>query len=561
MTLKLNKVFLYFALCTLYFVLFHAYQYAHWEQTFYIPMIKHLINPTYLFNDWFVNLTPYHTNVLNLTAFLSKVSSLPLATLILYVFSIFTYLVSSYLISFELFSNRKTALLSTFLLAIIVPHGLGGSRMLQASFSPRLLGISFLLLSLLFLLQKKYVFSFILAFICSQIHLLIGLNWLFILSFYYLFISFKAKKFNTKEIFLIILGFIFFLLPNILTQIKILQAQPFLPYFKDIFININAQLRFPHHYLLLHTGPLGILYFFLIAILLLKGLQLITDPDKKLLLKFILLSLVSFLVINILFVDLFPSSFIAKFQPLRLSYLLQYFFILFFAHFLIKTNDYYSRTFPVFLYLFILSIPISVITFPENYKILTIIFIFLLFIAFLKYLPKLRINNLFADNNKLLIFILLSFVLGLFLNFSLTTKKPQFFLPKKDFSAWVDIAYWAKEHTYKNAVFIAPPHLEGFRIYSDRAIVANFKACPYLEKDAEEWKKRLDDLTNSDISKFKEKGWNLLPIIENKYNNLSINNIFKISRKYQARYIIMTNKRPLNFQQLYKNQEFSLYRI
>jgi len=40
---------------------------------------------------------------------------------------------------------------------------------------------------------------------------------------------------------------------------------------------------------------------------------------------------------------------------------------------------------------------------------------------------------------------------------------------------WIGVQLWAKENTPIDAMFITPPYLQGFRIYSERGAVAEWK--------------------------------------------------------------------------------------
>lgn len=61
--------------------------------------------------------------------------------------------------------------------------------------------------------------------------------------------------------------------------------------------------------------------------------------------------------------------------------------------------------------------------------------------------------------------------------------------PKHDSAAGV--AHWAYEYTPREAVFAVPPSMDGFRVRSERAVVATWKSVPFRADLAAEWWRRL----------------------------------------------------------------------
>ncbi|MFC1517015.1 DUF6798 domain-containing protein [Candidatus Margulisiibacteriota bacterium] len=573
MNLKLNKLLLhtYLFFLSFFFLLFHGYHYGHWEQVFYIPRIRHLLDPSFLAQDWFISLAPYHAFALKLWGGLGQIFGLPWATAILYASVLLIYIWFTYFIAWELFKNKNIALLSAFLMTFIIPHGLGGSRMIQASLSPRMLGIALVLIALYFFFRGNYIGAFFMAFIAGKLHLLIGINILLILGLYYVF-SWQARKPSFKELGFILLGLCFVLLPDIWQQIQIILGNPSLS--PDLFIKINTQLRFPQHYLLLHTGPLGLFYFG--ALLCLLYFFRVVLPDKEKRAKFLYLAgiLAVFSLINLLFVDLLHIGFLAKLQLLRLTYLIEYLFLLIFAAVLV---DFYNKRpaiiFKPSLLLIIFLLPLLIYRLPENYKQLTVLLLILFIIFLLEYLLKKSPGlNTFRSQisipalklsfvSTLILCSILIFIVFYLLIFPQQLANIQCQAPGKNASAFIDIAYWAKMNTSPEAIFITPPHVAGFRLHAERAIITDFQACPYLENNSLEWKHRLDKLIDTDLFASGLKGWAFLPFLASKYYALSSEQISNIGQEFSADYLLTKNGHTVSFPLVYKNNEYALYKL
>lgn len=138
----------------------------------------------------------------------------------------------------------------------------------------------------------------------------------------------------------------------------------------------------------------------------------------------------------------------------------------------------------------------------------------------------------------------------------LTIMRPQIKLPDYWFysnplinydqlNSWRQVQEWAKANTPSEAVFLVPPEWSGFRSFSQRSIVADAKdggMVFYSAAYAAEWEKRMADLKV--------------------YDNLSEENIFTLRQTYYFDYVVATvGSPPLPFNQVYQNQDFSVYRL
>src|SRR5690606_37275510 len=54
---------------------------------------------------------------------------------------------------------------------------------------------------------------------------------------------------------------------------------------------------------------------------------------------------------------------------------------------------------------------------------------------------------------------------------------------------------WIHENTGVDDLFAIPPDMVNFRVWEERAVVADFKNVPYTNKDLAEWRDRMEALT------------------------------------------------------------------
>lgn len=119
---------------------------------------------------------------------------------------------------------------------------------------------------------------------------------------------------------------------------------------------------------------------------------------------------------------------------------------------------------------------------------------------------------------------------------------------------WADIQMFAQKHSAKDDLFIIPPYMNDFGIYSMRATLGDWAEGAngiYLDNQfAREWYARMMNFRWKTIHS-KEKG----------YNYLSTEEIISTSRKFNVKYIVTEKPKCFNLAKLYENDKFILYRI
>ena len=119
--------------------------------------------------------------------------------------------------------------------------------------------------------------------------------------------------------------------------------------------------------------------------------------------------------------------------------------------------------------------------------------------------------------------------------------------PYENRSNWVKTQLWAKENTPLDAIFITPPYLQGFRVFSERGTVAEWKDGTQQYFDTEysyEWWERTNDIGTMD-KKF--------------YNNLTLEQFLRFCKKYGASYIVFPAGKTLELPHVYENKDYRIY--
>jgi len=120
--------------------------------------------------------------------------------------------------------------------------------------------------------------------------------------------------------------------------------------------------------------------------------------------------------------------------------------------------------------------------------------------------------------------------------------------PDRFKESWRDVQLWAKRNTPRDALFITPPYREGFRIFSERGIVGDWKDGTQQYFDIEysyEWWRRMRDLGGGGRG----------------YDSLSEERYIDLARKYGASYLVVPKGRRLDLEKVYENGGYAVYRL
>jgi uncharacterized protein DUF6798 len=116
---------------------------------------------------------------------------------------------------------------------------------------------------------------------------------------------------------------------------------------------------------------------------------------------------------------------------------------------------------------------------------------------------------------------------------------------------WRDAQLWARANTPVSAVFLTPPHLVGFRVFSERTVVGEYKDGTQQYFDdafVTEWGRRMADLAG---------GADQRP---DRFIDRSSTDLLDLAARYGASYIVLPNDPPrAGLQPAYRNRHYTVY--
>lgn len=129
-------------------------------------------------------------------------------------------------------------------------------------------------------------------------------------------------------------------------------------------------------------------------------------------------------------------------------------------------------------------------------------------------------------------------------------------LLNKSPNAEKELYAWVRANTPKDALFLTPPSIEGFRLWGERAIVADWKGSPYAPSDVLEWYHRLEDISGR--PNFRKRD----DVFEG-YANLDEKRVLKLRDKYKFDYVVIQRGREqkLPGKVIYQNARFSVIEL
>jgi hypothetical protein len=119
---------------------------------------------------------------------------------------------------------------------------------------------------------------------------------------------------------------------------------------------------------------------------------------------------------------------------------------------------------------------------------------------------------------------------------------------------WADIQQAAQKVSNTDDLFIVPPYMNDFGIYSLRASLGDWAEgshALYLGNQfASEWLSRMRDL-----------GWKKFSGEKEGYNSLTTEEVLKAANKYGAKFVITEKPKQFDLPRIYENSKFSLYQV
>lgn len=116
---------------------------------------------------------------------------------------------------------------------------------------------------------------------------------------------------------------------------------------------------------------------------------------------------------------------------------------------------------------------------------------------------------------------------------------------------WVDIQIWARNNTSQGTIFLTPPEIDGFRVYSRRGIVFDYKSGggngSFFTID---WWERANSFGAESLSS---------EALGDAYRKMSIENKVKLAQRFGASYIVAFRSEETQGKAVYSNNVWSVF--
>ncbi|MBN1536474.1 MAG: hypothetical protein JW908_07065 [Anaerolineales bacterium] len=576
-----------------------GYSHGTGNQIVQMPMVIRVINPAFLSNDFFVNVTSTYNPQFFYAQFIGLLAKVfPLAYVVLFLTIITNILTAwiTFLFGRDLFKNNMAGALAACIVMGVDCFDLGAAAIIRTNYLiPGTLIMPLILLSLWAALRQKPIISICLAGLAAIIHPLLGLETggicVLIISTTQIFLRKLLSKNESIRINKIVIsGLIYcvvsaaFLIPEA-TQTHIDSME---------FIHILANFRCPHHYipstfnLINYAGTLS---FFIAAAIAWKLWQNKVSPPISQAIGICMISIiVLFLCIGgYVFVEIFPSRLWTTAQPFRLLLLPKWFGEVLISGIIALHLQENKKSFVAYLSLVSLLTPLTIgippffstiktkvkqffpaiqiffepgatlllvtlllLCFQPGLRVVITLFLFVFLFLVLFYLPK----EFFLSLTGLGVFLLL--IISIYRipirnAFGMITVIPR--IAFVDLTGEeIEVAKFARENSNSNDIFLTPPNFGQFRLTAERAIVVDYKAFPFRDKPLQEWYTRIIDC----YGPAKGRNPNLRNDLEQNFKNIDDEKLITLQRKYDFTYVVLFSETKTIFPVLFQTDTYKI---
>lgn len=126
-------------------------------------------------------------------------------------------------------------------------------------------------------------------------------------------------------------------------------------------------------------------------------------------------------------------------------------------------------------------------------------------------------------------------------------------------SGWVDACLWVKAHGPRDTIYLTPPDTRGFAYLSDRSTIVEFKTNPDGGQFLAEWFERLRDLGGGSLPAYR--GFKNGSTLNKAYATLGTEQIAALGEKYGARYAVLPKASPAQFETVYENNQYRIVKL
>ena len=545
-----------------------------------VPPIQFMLNPELYKNDYHVqemvkfNPRSYYYYIIYLLANLG--TGIPLAHFIYQFIAFGSFLLACYAI-INIYTNSKLpAAAMTFLCIAASFTDVGNTLIFSTKSVPSTFSMGFAIWGIYFSLRHKWLTGYFFFGLGCLLQFLVGLLPGLMMIPVLLVESVRQRKFKTLILSIALLAVMASIVyvPMLLTgttSTKIIENAE--------FVFIHAKVRNPHHILPSNWGVgswFNFMCFIIGGLLCIKDVDLLNKEDK---LNFYIIVGTSIfaLLLNYIFVEIYPLAFIAKLQLARTVPFAQ--LIIFIAVSLTVEQLYKDQKIGIsLLLLIILTLPFRGIIFlglsawqTRKYVFLSryttflwiltvgtlifsliypftnsweiigdrIISIPILFsiLAFPFILEKIAISTAIKQSITYVLSVLTTATLVFGVAGILPKPLLDIFQARVNINAVPSddlnkLALRFSQSSNQDALVLIPPSVTSFQYFSQRAIVVNFKNFPLTEKGIREWQNRMEAVLGVPLNSQMIWGGSDL------FSRRSGADLVKVARNYHADYIL-----------------------
>lgn len=536
----------------------------------YVPYMEKLKNSRLFPGDFIFDAFQFHPSLFyRLIVFFSDVFNLSIKTIISFLPgpTFFILGLISFLISQVIFKKKTISYL--FLIFLLGPKyslafepiGINLKQVTQTTFS-----LPLALLVILLFLQKKRKFAFFILGIIANIQPILSFQVLLLFTFCQI-IEFLKKEKTKNFIKTLISGYFFTFLGSfpILTFLfknKSLVREDWLIDSQD-WLEI-VKLRISHHFLPsswnLSIWLLACFYLtlFYLAINWKRKVKDLTQKDR-IIINF-MTSFIPIFIIGFVFSEIFPIRLLILTNIFRIFVFFNFFCLLYascLVYKLLTSRKFFYQLIGAFLFC-LLFLPTSTF-YPFNLfkpSILGLSFLFLVFLVLIILNRPLKLSSILVRKLAYLIvflFLLSASMWRLFKNY----KNWGYLTFDNSYQKeWIELQLWVNKNTSCNSLFIVPPNIYGFRVFSQRPIVGDFKdgaSFLYHPNLFQNWWQRMEDLG---VKKEMAKGAFLFG-----YREIRDEAVIKnLATKYKAEFLV-SSYNDLDLIKTYNNNQFTVYKL
>ncbi len=534
----------------------NQYRYGWGDQSITVAFLNFFLNPSLYPHDYLLAQVPYYYTFLwfGLAAIIkfSGIST-PIILFTVYLISIFFSFFSIYLIAKLLFKRKEVGYLSLFFL-IFTNQIMAGTEAVNDMLLTITVALPLALFAIYFFLKNKYYTSYILQGICFLIHPLTAL-YPFAITVFSLLLD--LRNIRIRRLVSYVGLFLLIISPLIVWKVISAPVSMNFLYADPAWISL-LKLRSPHHIFPFSWGIGQLLKAIFISLVFIISCKYKPEADNHRKMMIFTVALVILGAVGVIFTEFIPLAIAMVLQFLRGFQFITYFAIIYFSNFLIKKFEgefnIQERLLAIFCIIaFFYDTRDWNVAFFSLGAFLSVILFYLL----AENVTRLVFKRPALSANQ---FVYAMVGLAIFLGASAGVVQKDFVIKNAQSKDWLDVQYWAKDHTDIKDVFIVPSNSDGFRVESQRSIYADWKDGTLMNFNPQfgfDWLERMKNLgyvpgEDLRVGFDKLSELDFIKIAQEMKRSNSSSNVFLVNNQ---------DGKNLNFPVLYSNAGYKVYKI